>query len=84
MRYVFPIKGNEKVMGHDLINDKRPSVRSDVQRTIQTRKVVLSGPYELRQGGLGLVARKAVFVKGSFWGLATMVIDIPPILEDAG
>ncbi len=84
MRYVYPLKGNEKVPGHDLINDERPSVRADVQRTIQTRSIVLSGPYVLRQGGLGLVARKAVFVDDSFWGLAAMVIDLPPILKDAG
>ena len=84
LQYVYPIKGNEKIIGHDLINDERPSVRADVQRTIETRKIILSGPYELQQGGLGLVARKAVFVDNSFWGLAAMVIDIPPILEDAG
>ncbi len=82
-RYVYPLKGNEKVLGHDLINDKRPNVRKDVHRAMETRQIILSGPYNLRQGGLGLVARKALYVENNFWGLVTMVIDLPPVLEEA-
>ena len=82
-RHVYPLEGNENVLGHDLINDERPNVRADVQRTIDTRQIVLSGPYELRQGGLGLVARKALFVNDTFWGLVTMVIDMEPVLDKA-
>ncbi len=83
-RYVYPLKGNEKVPGHDLINDKRPNVRTDVQRAVSLRQTALSGPYKLRQGGLGLVARRAVFAEDSLWGLVTMVIDMPPVFEEAG
>lgn len=84
VKHVYPLKGNENVPGHDLMHDKRPHVRKDVQTAIQTKKMILSGPYELRQGGLGLVARKAVYKNNAFWGLATMVIDMPPILKEAG
>jgi len=83
-RYVYPIRGNEATLGHDLINDSRPNVRIDVQRAINTRKTVLSDPYKLRQGGLGLVARRALYVNDTFWGLVTMVVDMPPIFEEAG
>ncbi|MEW6601103.1 MAG: ATP-binding protein [Nitrospirota bacterium] len=83
-KYIYPFKGNENMPGHDLINDKRPDVRRDVQRAIKTGQVALSGPYNLRQGGLGLVARRAVYVKDKFWGLVAMVIDVPPILKEAG
>ncbi len=83
-RYVYPLKENKQVAAHDLIHDKRPNVRADVQRTIKTKQIVLSGPYQLRQGGLGLVARKALFSGDSFWGLVTMVIDMPPVFEEAG
>lgn len=81
-RYVYPMKGNEVVPGHDQINDKRPNVRKDVQRSMKTRQITLSGPYKLRQGGLGLVARKAVYIEDKFWGFVSMVIDIPPVLEE--
>jgi polar amino acid transport system substrate-binding protein len=82
--YVYPLQGNEKVLGHSLIDDQRPNVRVDVQRAIKSQQITLSGPYQLRQGGLGLIARKAVFQGDQFWGLATMVVDMPPILTDAG
>lgn len=83
-KFVYPLEGNENVPGHDLINDERPNVRADVQRTIESQQIVLSGPYELRQGGLGVVARKAIYLEDEFWGLAAMVLDIPPILLEAG
>lgn len=55
--YVYPLSGNEKAIGHNLIEDPRPQVRIDIQRTIKSQQIALSGPYELRQGGLGLIAR---------------------------
>jgi PAS domain S-box-containing protein len=81
---VYPLEGNESVIGHDLVNDERPNVRADVQRTIESGLIVLSGPYELRQGGLGLVARRAIYVDGQFWGLVTMVLDMESVLTEAG
>jgi sensor domain CHASE-containing protein len=83
-RYVYPMQGNEEVIGHNLIDDPRPNVNTDIQRTLESSHIVLSGPYQLRQGGLGLVARKAVFLQNQFWGLATMVVDVPPLLVEAG
>ena len=53
-KHVYPLEGNQNVLGHDLINDERANVRADIQRTIQTRQIAISGPYELRQGGLGI------------------------------
>lgn len=84
MQYVYPLQGNENVPGHDLIHDERPDVRADVQRTIDSGRTVLSGPYELRQGGLGLVAREAVYHNDAFWGLVAIVLDLPPLLQEAG
>lgn len=84
MQFIYPLEGNKEAIGHDLVNEIRPEVRADVQRTIKTQKIALSGPYELKQGGLGLVARKAVYVNNSFWGLVTMVIDMPPIFSSTG
>ncbi|MFW5488690.1 MAG: ATP-binding protein [Desulfovibrio sp.] len=83
-RLVYPLRSNHPSLGHDLLHDKRPQVRLAVQRAVDTQKVAMSGPYELRQGGLGLVARMAVFSNGTFWGLVTMALDVPPILEEAG
>ena len=84
---IYPVAGNEAVSGgglQKLLQDERPGVRADIDEAVTTRRTVLSGPYELRQGGLGLVARKALFDRGAFWGLTVIVLDIPPLLKQSG
>jgi signal transduction histidine kinase len=83
-RYIYPLAGNEKAIGHNLIADPRPLVRLDVQRTVESQQITLSGPYELRQGGLGLVARQAIYRNNQFWGLVAMVIDVNPLINESG
>ena len=40
--YVFPLQGNENVLGHDLLHDERPDVQTDIQRTIEMEGIVLN------------------------------------------
>ena len=82
--FVFPLAGNEKALGHDLINDYQAGVRTVSLRAISSRDIAHSDPYELRQGGLGFVARKAIYDDGGYWGLVSMVLDMVPIIEEAG
>jgi sensor domain CHASE-containing protein len=51
--YVYPIEDNVRVVGYDPLNDPRPGVRDDVERAIETGQIVLSGPTELADGGIG-------------------------------
>lgn len=83
MRYVYPLEGNEAVIGYDPLQDPRPQVRADVQRAIDSGTIVLSGPNDLIQGGRGLIARQAVYLDGVYWGLLSLVVDLQPILERA-
>lgn len=78
--FVYPAEGNEGLIGHDLVNDRRAAVRTDVQRAVRSRRVVLSGPYAIRQKGLELVARQAVYKGETFWGLVSISCDIAPVL----
>ena len=82
IRYIYPMAGNERAQDLDLFRD--PHTREDALRTLRGRGVTLSAPYELRQGGLGLVARQAVYDRGRFWGLATMGLDVHSVLTEAG
>jgi PAS domain S-box-containing protein len=85
---VYPLEGNEAVVDrtlHDLIYDERANVRTDVNRTIESRQITLSSPYELRQGGRGVVARLAVFDESDeFLGLVVVILDLEPLLEIPG
>lgn len=82
--YVYPIEDNVRVVGYDPLKDPRPGVRADAQRAIDTRQIVLSGPTELSDGGIGVVARKAVYQADQYWGMVNMVVDLAPILALAG
>jgi PAS domain S-box-containing protein len=84
VRYVYPLAGNESVVGYDPANDPRTEVRLGVQRAIESQEVALTGPLELVQGGQGLIARQAVYQGDSYWGLVNMVLDMPTMLAEAG
>jgi signal transduction histidine kinase len=83
VRYVYPLAGNESLLGYDSLEDPRPEVRADTQRAIDTREIVLSGPSESIHGGQGLVARQAVYQGEMCWGLVSVSIDFPTLLAEA-
>ncbi|WP_335667299.1 hypothetical protein [Photobacterium frigidiphilum] len=62
INFVSPLVGNEKAIGHELLSVPLPGVKDVSLRAIEIRDIAHSTPYELRQGGLGLVARKAIII----------------------
>ena len=82
--YVYPSSEAALVAGHDLLGDAREEVREDVQRALESTGVVISGPYELRQGGYGMVLRQSVRVDGETWGIVSTVLDADPIFAVSG
>jgi PAS domain S-box-containing protein len=82
--HVYPPTGNESLVGYDPANDPRPEVRLGVQRAIESGEVILTGPLELIECGQGLIARQAVYQGDTYWGLVSMVLDVPAMLAEAG
>ena len=90
VRYVYPLETNRAAVGHNLLAD--PARREAVERAIRTRSFVLAGPVDLRQGGRGIIGRLPIFVSSgaddagaqTFWGLAIVVLDLNPLLAEAG
>ncbi|MCZ7558595.1 MAG: ATP-binding protein [Bacteroidia bacterium] len=83
--YSWPVTRNQNVLGHNLLTDAREPVRRTVAEAMRTDRVVLNGPIELLQGGLGMVGRlRLLGPDGNVWGLAAIVIDIPDLLVEAG
>jgi sensor domain CHASE-containing protein len=85
--YSYPVAGNEGVIGKNFL--EIPERRKDVMLAIDTKSTALSGPYNLLQGGLGVVARNPVFLtdeagKEYFWGFSAIILDLPDALEEAG
>ncbi|WP_319584799.1 diguanylate cyclase [uncultured Pseudodesulfovibrio sp.] len=83
MRFVYPLRGNENVIG---INYRDlPNQWPQVQLAMRKGSMVVAGPINLVQGGRGLVGRAPVFInKGSTtddgrkesWGIVSAVLDI--------
>jgi diguanylate cyclase (GGDEF)-like protein/PAS domain S-box-containing protein len=86
IRNAVPLAGNEKAIGLDLLKD--PVMRQEAQRARSTGQLTLAGPLELRQGGLGLVARLPIYLDNAqgtpeFWGFTNVVMRFPQTLESA-
>ena len=79
-RQVAPLKGNEKVLGLNLFEEKAQNKESFLAR--DTGKLTLAGPLHLIQGGEALVGRLPIFLdKDTFWGLVLVVIKIDQMFD---
>jgi|GEM_PF-3915708 len=89
--HVYPIKGNEAVLGLDLINDLPEEQRFGLKKALNSSSGFLAGPVTLIQGGIALIHRLPVYyamndegaTAGDYWGLATIIISWEKILEDS-
>ncbi|MCE5180628.1 MAG: PAS domain S-box protein [Betaproteobacteria bacterium] len=88
--HIYPLKGNEAALGLKLL--EIPAQRGAVQQAIESRNTVVAGPVDLVQGGKAFISRTPVFLSpaggepgsGAYWGLATIVLDMAPLFEEAG
>lgn len=77
---IFPLKGNEPAIGLDL--KKNPKAVT----AIETRRLVVEGPFKLIQGGIAVVGRYPVFLQidkteeKMFWGFTTSLIELSQLL----
>ena len=83
--WVYPLTGNEKALNLDLRRDPREQVRADVARMEASDDVVIGGPLQLAQGGIGLIARQRLRPRvPSLPDAATIVVDVDSLLAVAG
>ncbi len=74
---VHPIEGNEPVIGLDY--NKNEAQRVAALRVRDSGEMVLAGPVNLVQGGIGFIYRLPIFSgageQRSFWGILSAVIE---------
>lgn len=73
-KYVYPLAGNEQLIGRDYreMTAQWPAVKL----AIDSRRLVLTGPVDLVQGGTALIYRIPIYIKDAYWGLLATVIDM--------
>jgi len=81
--YVHPSKNNEVTISEPMTLLQDPERGPYVSRAIKNRTAVLQGPFELRQGGMGVVVRLPIFDGDEFLGLAIGVYDLDALIAEA-
>ncbi|MES2591010.1 MAG: PAS domain-containing protein [Bacteroidota bacterium] len=79
---VYPLEGNESTIGYNILQDTARN--KEALKAIQKNKLFFSGPFELKQGGMGVVGRQPIFKENDFWGFAAVIIRLPTLLKAAG
>lgn len=87
VNFVYPLRGNEAIVGHDLLIDKKRN--KEAYQAVARRQLAVAGPFKLMQGGLGAIARYPIFQaapdgRSNFWGFSIAVIDFPALMRVAG
>ncbi|MBT9520688.1 MAG: response regulator [Dechloromonas sp.] len=87
IRLMYPLQGNERAVGLDYRT--APGQFAAVERARVSRQIVLAGPLNLVQGGVGLLARLPVYLPDSkgeeyFWGIVSAAIDAEKLFASSG
>lgn len=86
VQYVYPLQGNEPLVGYDLLGPGAGNKEAILARERGT--LVFGGPFELMQGGVALVGRLPVMLPSPdggerFWGLVSVTLKYPEALSAA-
>ena len=82
IKYIYPRKGNEKVIGYNVLQD--PLRNKEARKAIEKKEMFFAGPFELKQGGIGVVGRLPVYRNNKFWGFSAVVIKMSTLYRAAG
>ncbi|QXE88968.1 response regulator [Geomonas subterranea] len=81
---IFPLQGNEKAIGLNLLD--KSHANTEAVEALRHGSLTLAGPFELVQGGLALMGRLPVYLKGAggekrFWGFTAAMIRLESFFE---
>ncbi|MCU7922415.1 MAG: sensor domain-containing diguanylate cyclase [Candidatus Thiodiazotropha sp. (ex Dulcina madagascariensis)] len=91
--HLFPLAGNEAALG--LEYEKVPAQWPAIKQAIDLGGTMVAGPVALVQGGQAFIARTPIYAREdlrerpvarepAYWGIASIVIDIPTLFDSAG
>lgn len=80
--HFYPLTGNANVIGHNVFKDTLRN--KELQKALQIKDLYFAGPYQLVQGGEGIVGRLPIYKEGKYYGFATVLIRLSTFLKAAG
>lgn len=83
---VYPLAGNEGVVGFDLLGGGDGN--KEAVQAYQLRDLVIGGPFTLVQGGQAMVGRLPIWLDDNggaphFWGMVSVTLNYPQALDGA-
>lgn len=81
---VYPLEGNEGVLGLDLKGEGAGN--KEAQAAIASGQMIMAGPFALIQGGMGIAGRLPVYMEDAggqraFWGIVSVTLAYPDVLS---
>jgi HD-GYP domain-containing protein (c-di-GMP phosphodiesterase class II)/sensor domain CHASE-containing protein/putative methionine-R-sulfoxide reductase with GAF domain len=84
-RYVYPLSGNEALLGLDWLKYNDPKAVAYFKQAMTAKETMLFGPLEAHPGTKSISAARAVYnADGSLFGVASGVYLLSPIVSGAG
>lgn len=79
---VYPYEENKEVINYNILQDSTRN--EEAFKAIERRNMFFAGPFELKQGGFGIVGRLPVFIKDDFWGFVAVLIQFDNLINQSG
>ncbi len=78
----YPLEGNESTIGFDISTNRSHVLES--MKSITRNQLYFEGPFNLRQGGTGIVGRRPIYKNGELWGFTAVVIRSATLIAASG
>lgn len=70
---VYPYEKNKKAIGLNLLEmDER---KAEAEKAKESGEYTIAGPFELKQGGVGVIIFDPIYVDDEFWGFSMLVLN---------
>jgi len=83
IKYVYPLEGNESAIDLNLF-EKSEESKLMANKSIASKMMYYAGPYQLKQGGMGIVGRLPIYRENKFWGFSAVVIKQEAFFNSIG
>ena len=83
IRSIVPQEGNQQALNRHLLEHPHPSVPITIEHALKTKRLAVTPPVELLQGGLGIASYLPVYSnEGRFLGMINGVFRITEMVEE--
>ena len=77
---VYPYEKNKKAIGLNMLEmDER---KAEAEKAKESGEYTIAGPFELKQGGVGVIIFDPIYVDDEFWGFSMLVLNWDSFLSE--